>query len=338
MTSPTPPHSFRFLLLAAVATISVLVAGLVQLRRAGSGPQKAGTLRIEAPGGYFERNGYLRLDTPIRLPERAGGKNKTEIFLKVPAGRSLDLARRGERWELSYPTGTHAARVESVLRDGPKGPTWTVADIRATEFVEQGQEFQVYRPESREVGAALIGVSWRRGDVRAQKHADEWIEEAAKLGVSARAKERAARKARSDNACTSCHAPFRPDARTERQFGAVHRGTDAGGLFVPRTIVENAAPLENYAPVERNWDDPFITVSCDDGDPPRLVEGKKGTRAVCASGAVPRATFGLDEAMEAGDEHGLSVCASRRALFALLPSRWQRHFFARLAECGESRQ
>lgn len=273
-----------------------------------SGPE-AGTMKIQGGTGHFQTEGFTLLVPPIRLPGRASGRNRTEIWVKIPSNKLLDVSFDEQgRFDVAFPVGSHLARVESEKR---KSGDWWVADVRATRLGSEGQWFQVFRPASAKLETELWGIEWLRGDTEAQREADDWVAQIAGAihGPEERAK-RASRKARINNACADCHRLKRADAKVRREFGPVHRGTDASGFFVPATLLRDEAPLEDYAPREMNWEVPHVQVKCAHGTP--VLVGKEPLQSVrCPGGAVATARLDLKAALASGDPHAQEICRGR---------------------------
>ncbi len=306
---------------------SLTTSGLLRIQACA--PGDISPLRID-PGEHWQALGAVTLVPPIHLPTRPGGRSRTTVRLAIPAGGVIDVDTRGL---LTFPPGTVADRVEEVrTRDG-----WAVADVRGQTLDEGSGRFHLLRP-----GAdGLTGYSWPASD----GHADRWVHDtlAAELeadptpmgaspSTSPHADVAAGLRARGD--CARCHQPAA--AVDLAPAAIVHRGTDAVGWYVPMSVLDDEAPLEDYRPDDAN-DSPFVAVRCDDGEPERVTL-RGGRRWRCPGGEAPIARLDIAGALAAGDTHARAVCASRRWLQARMTPRALARFEAALRPCRPTGQ
>jgi hypothetical protein len=268
-------------------------------------------VHIDEPAAWNKR-GYVELVPPLLLPTSNDENDDIRVWIKLPEGGRISV----DKGRLVYPAGTVVERVEQVAG--------RVVDVRGTRFAADGERFHVLRA----VGARLEGFEWSRGDADAQMRATELLQGLLRRSsVDERGIARLARL----NVCASCHNHDRAEAK--RQTDArPHRGTDGAGLYVPRSVLEDRAPLDQHRQRERNIGR-FVTVSCGDG-PAQLVE-EGGVRFYrCANGAVPVGRFDIAAARAAGDSHAAAVCESRRWLRANLDDAGRAAFASAFAACG----
>jgi len=297
---------------AAIALVAIVLAGC----------HKRDTLvpvDIAGADDYFAKNGYVELVPPVRLPTDADGRTRIAVWLKLPKRGSIELDAAGR---LRMPDGAVAERVESV---GDR-----VIDVRGTRFDDDGKEwFHVYR----RAGDRLVGVEWPRDDAGAEKRARARIEELVRDSETADggARETSIARWRALEDCAACHQKDRDEATL---VGALpNRATDGSGLFVPATVLSDAAPLERHRPRDLNIEDHDIRITCARGAAMIAADKEGGRQPRCTDGGVPRATLDVASALAAGDKHAQQMCASRRWLASRLTDKARARFAAAVAEC-----
>ena len=247
------------------------------------------------------------------------------MWLKLPKRGTIDLDDAGR---LRMPDETVAERVESVDD--------RVIDVRGTRFDDDGKEwFHVYR----RVGDRLVGVEWPRDDVAAARRAhariDELVQGDAPDGDAPDGGARDAMIARwhALDDCAACHGKDRADATMVSALPS--RGTDGSGLFVPETVLRDAAPLERHRPRDLNIEDHDIRITCVRGAAMIAADREGGRQPRYTDGGVPRATLDVAHALAIGDPHAKEMCASRRWLASRLSDKARARFKDAIAECPE---
>lgn len=335
----------RWLRTGAVVVSIAIVAGSVA---AGVSRSTRATIPEDArvlPDGeaYWRVRGFVRVVPPVRLPLDAARRSTTDVYVSVPAGRTIGVHASPSPNGLPllrWPAGTIADRVERMRTK--RGPM--VADVRGTRFEADAEWFRAYRPVEPNPGGALFGYEWRRDDDAGHARALAMFRTAMTAGLGWSPGERGidptlrvqsiARHAKLLE-CASCHAHARSESSPDQQTPLPRRGTDASGLHVPQYALSDSAPLETYRPVDPNHGKPFVRYVCRGLDGP--LAGTPGTTRVrCPDGSIPRVTFDVRAALAASDPHAIEVCASRRALAAWMDREALRVFGDALRACGIS--
>jgi len=248
------------------------------------------------------------------------GDDHLTVWLHVPDGGRIGVARADGRATLVYPAGTIADRVEMREPAGVDGEhAFRVIDVRGTRIAEDGEYFHCLQPSAAEE-PPLVGFEWRRGDDDAERRATDGIAELVRArltGADDEARRSAAERFRRLNRCASCHDHDRPE-RTRVSEGGPRRATDRAGFYVVLGVLGDAAPLETHRPRDLNAGDPYVTVSCG-ASAARLDAGASGAATgaayTCPDGRVPVARFDVARALAAGQRHAVEVCRSRRYLY-----------------------
>jgi hypothetical protein len=289
---------------------------------------------IADPEQHWKGGGFVEMVPPIRLPSDPTGNDRIAVYLSLPPAIRVEASGRPGDATLRFPPGTIADRVESLGFVGGDGiRRWTVIDVRGTTFLDGGRErFHVLRPSRDTPLCPLQGYEWTRGDGAAARTATGLLVEQLR-----RHEPRADRgRFRRQNGCASCHQPDRPASSSADRRGP-HRATDASGLFVPVSVLQDGAPIEAHRPRDMNADDPFVQVRCG-LDPAPLRRFRDGARRfTCDDGSVPRATRDIRAGLAAGDPYTRAVCASRRALFEHMDASARDLFVAAFRACGLAR-
>lgn len=318
-----------------------VAVGLVGLGVWLARPRAPHELVIDAPETWWAENGFVALAPPVHLPESAGDRGRTVVWLKLPEGAAIDTVAVSDPrgFTLDFPPGTVADRVE-YWRPNADAPL-QVADVRGVRVEADGRQvFRVFRPREARPGAALYGYEWARGDAeaKARVHAAITARMEAGSGFAWPSRPEGRQKAIAGylgkSGCATCHTPDRPDVLVGKSAIGVQRGTDHSGFFVPQTLLRDDAPLESYRTHDPNADDPCVRVTCGDAVATPTTTPAGGKRFRCANGAVPRGRFDLDCAVRAADGHGAAVCASRRVLYDHLDEPAREHFRAAFEACG----
>jgi hypothetical protein len=298
---------------AAIAWVAIALAGC----------HKRDTLvPVDLPGAddYFAKNGYTELVPPVRLPTDAEGRARIRVWLKLPKRGSIDLDAAGR---LRMPDETVVERAESIDD--------RVVDVRGTRFDDGGKEWRhVYR----RAGDRLVGVEWPRDDGGAEKRARARIDELVQGSEpDGGAHDQMIARWHALEDCSQCHKKDRDEATV---VGALpNRATDGSGLFVPTTVLADAAPLERHRPRDLNLDDHFIRITCARGAAMIAADKEGGRQPRCTDGGVPRATLDVAGALAVGDKHAKEMCASRRWLASRLTDKARARFKDAIAECPE---
>jgi hypothetical protein len=298
---------------------AIAVAAAVAL---GGCHKRDAVVAVDLPGAddYFANNGYVELVPPVRLPTDAEGRTRIRVWLKLPKRGAIDVDAAGR---LRMPDETVAERVESIDDH--------VVDVRGTRFDDGGKEwFHVYR----RVGDRLVGVEWPRDDGDAGKRARARIDELVRASEpDGGTREQAIARWHQMDDCASCHKKDRDEATA---VGALpNRATDGSGLFVPATLLADAAPLERHRPRDLNLEDHYIRITCARGAAMIAADKEGGRQPRCTDGGVPRATLDVAGALAVGDKHAQAMCASRRWLASRLTDKARARFTAAIDECPE---
>lgn len=277
-------------------------------------------VELAQPDEYFAHNGYVELVPPVRLPTDAEGRDHIRVWMRLPKRGVIDLDAAGR---LRFPDETVVERVESFDD--------RVVDVRGTRFDDDGKEwFHVYR----RAGDRLVGVEWPRDDASAEKRARARIDDlvqGSEPDGGAGAQWIARWKQMDD--CASCHKRDRDEASAVTAMPS--RATDGSGLFVPATVLADAAPLERHRPRDLNIEDHFMRITCARGAAMIAADKEGGKQPRCTDLGVPRATLDVPRALALGDAHAQKMCASRRWLAARLSEKARARFAAAIDECPE---
>lgn len=289
---------------------------------------------LERQDGHWAREGFVELVPPVRLPTSHPGQDRIEVFVQIPAGGRIrtEWLDEQDRWTIALPAGTRLDRVES-LRYGEGADAWTVADVRGSTLGRDPVTDHVYRPESGQPEAPLLGLRWPRESEAALEEATERLVELVRdrpIPVEQPPMDAdAISQLRRFNDCAHCH---RPDmaAETEDRGDLPHRATDADGFFVPLSVLARSVPISEARPVDLNAEDPYVSVACEDGGEVQ----RDGESLECGDGSVPLARRDVERGMREGDPYTQAVCASRRSLQAHVDARGLEAFGEAFAECG----
>jgi hypothetical protein len=310
--------------------------------------------RIADQMGYWEQNGFAGMVPSIHLPTTHSRDDLIHVWLKVPAGRRIDVERApdGNGWQLVLPPGTHADRTEYFRASGPPPSEaalyldstavdkrdWTVADVRGTRVLADGrQRFHVYRPINGELHAPLVGWSWPRGDADAQRRATDALIahcRGARRPIDQPPMDaRALARLRRLNDCAHCHRKDMPQLDRQQSERVLERGTDNLGFFGPTAVLSDSCVVANHRPEDVNDEDPYVQVRCGD-KPAELIRKDSFERYDCANGRVPIGYRDVRAGLAAGHEYTRRVCESRRWLFERMTERARRVYADGFAACG----
>lgn len=290
-------------------------------------------LSIDDPSTHWRDAGFVAMVPPVRLPSSAPDVDDVVVWLRIPDGGVIETRELGVdgRLSLVFPPGTTADRVEQRGR----GAKRAVVDVRGTTVGEGGEQWMHTLRRAR--GDRLFGFEWPRSLPEA--HAEATARLLAELPryrpaatMEPAARERYLASIERKNQCTRCHTYDRPDNTRANEHGLVNRGTDGSGFFTPQTVLLDEIVLEGYGGVDRNLDDPWITVRCPDGAPVQHQERGARVRATCEDG-LPLARLDLRAALAAGDERAQQTCRARRYLHAHLDARGRERFASALSAC-----
>lgn len=288
-------------------------------------------LSIHDPWGRWEREGFVRLETPVHAPSSSEGLDQVEIWIKVPEGGVI-AGREGPHGPtLAFPPGSELDRVEYAGHDDLR----QVIDVRGTRIDPSGnQHFHVFRKEAAGRSAPMFGLEWPRDDAKATAAAtDAFIARLEQLppgkdyGPKRRSKYLGSLRAKND--CAGCHLLDRAPNHVQGEHGLVNRGTDADGFFTPLAVLSDEAPVEAYGLHDLNVPDPHVTVSCG----ARSVDVAESGKPSCPDAVVPVGRIELSAALAANDPRALAVCDSRRYLFERLDETGRRLFASSVAAC-----
>jgi hypothetical protein len=272
---------------------------------------------------------------PLRLPGRSGGRSRTSVWLKLPHGSNLRTVRAetGLTPLLDYPAGTVAVRVEEENRATiGEAERWVVADARQTRLGESREQwFGVLRPERGGPDASLAGYEWRRGRKTEERAALQGLAALLRATLSGSA-DRAVARLQATSDCARCHLPSRPDASWVGEFSEVQRGTDAAGWVQIQSVLLDQAPVETYAPLEQNLDDPAIEFRC--GTEPARVEPGARPAISCPDERVAIGHLDVRRALERGDARVERLCRARRYLLEHLAQDARQAFRQSFLDCG----
>lgn len=282
------------------------------------------------PGGerFWVEQGFIEMVPPVRLPVHRLRATPARVFLKLPPEGEITVALGPDgQARLELPHGTIADRVEYRRVEGEL----RVADVRGTELGPE-EVFRAFRPVG-PTDSGLFGYRWPRSDPEADAAVRAGFRKAMTAGWGFLGQPEPRSRAIDHFGglldCAGCHEPHRPERRSVT-FRGVRRGTDARGFHVPASVLSERAPLESHRPVDPNFEQPFFSWRCAEGD----VEGRGGsTRLQCADGEVPVGTFDVAAALAAGDAHAKDVCAGRQALAERMDTAARRAFRAALDAC-----
>jgi hypothetical protein len=307
-------------------------------------PVGTSPIEIAKPNTYWTaENGFVEMVSPIRLPVSRRENSRIQIFLRLPKGTLLESEGdpNGDGQTLNYPAGTVADRVESLQSRNQSETYWTVADVRGAEVLEEGQLFHVYRPVVAGADKPLFGYAWRKADRVANQAAHETIGIAMSTQGAGFARPQKSKKLpkriqafKNLSGCADCHQLNRvPRQRADE--ATPFRGSDAGGFFGIRTVLENEGPIESYRPRDVNHVSPYISIKCPQDIAAEKISDEKGSvRFTCPDHGIPRAVFDMITARKNGDLHAEKVCRSRQYLHGHLTDAARRPFEERFQECG----
>jgi hypothetical protein len=270
-------------------------------------------IQIEDPNQHWQEGGFVEMVTPLEPPTSADGRDRITVWLKIPDGGRIGLAR-----SLRYPPGTIADRVEYLGDE--------IVDVRGTRFVEAGADGAELFHVLRRRGPALAGYEWRRGDADLARRATELA-----LPLVDESERETFRR---NNDCESCHQPDLPPA-TRGRAARPRRATDSNGLYQMLAVLSDSAPLDQHRAHEVNVERPFVRVECPLGASPWLKDGGGGRRHyVCAGGGVPIGHVDVERARLDGDARALAVCRSRRYLMEHMDAAARAAFEPVFRACG----
>lgn len=265
--------------------------------------------------------GFVEMVSPISPPTSRDESDLIEVWLRLPAGRTVDVTTAdGARPLLALPPGTLADRVERIASmTGSR-----VVDVRGTELLQDGgQQFHMLR----RVGQSMRGFSWARGSADGQREADARVAELVPASAVA--------KLRRLNDCASCHLEKKSEQREVDGSGLPNRRTDDVGFYQVQAVLDDEQPLETTRPRDTNVDEPFVVLSCPNGSPAQQGGFDDGRRTVrCEGNGLPRARYDVAAGLGAGALRALRVCASRRYLYEHMTDRARAAFRAEFAACG----
>lgn len=276
------------------------------------------TLDIASADATWFDGGSVLLEPPIRVPSSDAELQQVEVWMGLPAGRTVGTAIGDDgRARLHFGAGTRADRIEWTGR----GDARRIVDVRGTWIDDTGRcMHHVLRPVEEVPGAALTGVQWPCDDAEAERVATLRMQAriAALPPFRAMTDEQRARglaRFGEQNECDACHREGRRDATRVDELGVVWRGTDANGFFVPESILRDAIPFEGYGAFDRNVGDPAITVDCG-GLAPTTIEPRHGVqRWRCPDDRVPIGRFDWSIAKAQDPARAEEICRGRRWLW-----------------------
>lgn len=322
-------------------------------REGEGGAQNAGLIEVAraeiVDHDSWAKQGFVEMTPPVRLPSDGAGRDKIEVWLRVPEGGRITARKLADgRATIAFPPGTIADRVESwgYARAEGDGGGWkySVTDVRGTRLDVNGAEmFHVFVPVGPEPGARLVGWEWARSDRLQQRAATQFLishlERMRTLQDRGRPQSAEERREliedyRRNNDCAKCHAHDKP-VQTSRVRG-IHRATDSNGFYVPLSVLMDTVPLERHRPRDMNVGDPFLTITCPtQGDHPVLAQGAAGAREYrCLQGGSPSGTLDVKKALAANDARTIALCKSRAYLRAHMDDHARTLFATQFADCG----
>lgn len=314
--------------------------GATEKRAATESRPHVEPVSVEDARTHWQEGGFAEMTPPIRLPSR-DGREHIRVWLRIPDGARLSVSLQSEHYTLSYPPGTVADRVD--MADGMD--PGSVLDVRGTRFEAEGEYFHVMKPLGHPE-ADLSGLEWPRGDEAAREAATtSMLNALAVVGGRSPGDDAIPELARFArlNDCAGCHAHDRPERRARATPESTsddklpNRATDAGGLYVVASVLDDEAPLETHRARDMNDGDAFVEVSCADGSHARLSRKPQGARHfVCGDGSVPVARYDMAAALAHADPHALAVCRSRGYLAAHMDAYGRAAFAGAIAQCEGS--
>lgn len=296
----------------------------------------------------WAKQGFVEMTPPVRLPSDGAARDKIEVWVRVPDGARIKGRKLPDgRATIEFPPGTIADRVESwgyaKSETNPNAWKYSVTDVRGTRLDADGKEmFHVFVPTGPEPLARLVGWEWQRGDRLQERAATaflishlETMRTIQDRGRPQSAEERRAliESYRSNNNCAKCHQHDKPVQVTRAR--GIHRATDANGFYVPLSVLMDTVPLEKHRVRDMNVGDPFLTITCPQGDGPVLAEGAAGARDHrCLEGGAPSATLDVRRALAANDPRTVAMCRSRAYLRDRMDDAGRALFAEAFAACG----
>lgn len=288
------------------------------------------SVSIADPATYWSRGGFAPMTPPIRLPSR-DGREQILVWLRIPGDARIDVVPGATGHPtLAYPPGTVADRVDMNVGEDPR----SIHDVRGTRFQAGGEWFHVLR--RLDGGVALRGLEWPRdGDQAGRAATASMVEQLGRAGSAAESSLFAAQ-----NDCAFCHVHGKSERRRMRAMPdepPPNRSTDASGLYTVSSVLLDGAPVEMHRARDMNADDPYVTVTCSDGQAADLRTAGVRRGFVCADGSVPYATLDMRRALADGDAHARAVCDSRAYLWRHMASEGRAAFAAAFDECVSPR-
>ena len=285
---------------------------------------------------HWEREGFVEMVPPVRLPTTHDHRDELEVWLRFPPAGLVEVTwlQDQARPTLRSPPGTRADRVESLRNRGEGGWSQTVMDVRGWVIGERGPlRGHVLRPRSGEPRAELVGWSWPLGDAAARRAATE------RLAVLVGRTQRPVRRPPLDddgvarfvdrNECGSCHAPNQAITPFE-DAPMPRRATDANGCYTLVMMLATEVPLSEARPVDLNARDPYVRIRCGD----RTVDFPTSERdPECASERAPVAFRDVRAGLADGDEYTQRVCRGRRYIHAHMSPAAREAFARAFGEC-----
>jgi hypothetical protein len=289
--------------------------GLGACSRAPAGVEE---LVVDDPTLRWFSGDYTQMVPPVHIPSPEGHRDQVEVWLH---SESIGVVTGDDSvLRLRFGGVTAADRIEW----NGDGDARRIVDVRGSHLDAHGRcTHHVLRPVDETPGARLVGMQWPCDDAGAQAWVDARMRERlAELPPFVRMPAERRGKALDGfvqrNACDGCHLEGRADATTTGALGPVDRGTDATGFFAPQSVLRDEQPLEAYGNVDRNLDDPAITVRCPEGDA-ETEEVRPGvSRRRCPDRRVPAARIDWQVLAKADPARRDSICASRRYLLERL--------------------
>lgn len=295
----------------------------------------------------WAKQGFVKLQPPVRLPTDGAERDIIEVWLRVPQGAAITARTLADgRRTIRFPPGTVADRVErwGYAKDANGAWRTSVTDVRGTRLDQKtgAEMFHVFAPTGPQPGAPLIGWEWQRGNELEQnaatsllvKHLEklDTIQDAGRT-PSPVERRRFVNSFRRNNACAKCHAHNKP-TQIESARG-IHRATDDNGFYVPLSVLMSTVPLERHRARDMNAGDPFLTFTCPNGEGAVLAERGGGARDFrCLQGGAPVGTLDVKRALAANDPRTLALCESRKYLRDRMDAAARALFQDAFAECG----
>ncbi|MEJ2059715.1 MAG: hypothetical protein P8Y64_04435 [Gammaproteobacteria bacterium] len=297
---------------------------------------------IKSPRDHWRRAGFAELVPPVRLPTRLDRDDALHIWVKVPAGGHIttQYLPQQQRYTLRFPDGTRIARVEAVRYRAADG-SWAESqgDVRMATIGSDGLpvRYSVLEPASGKPDAELTGWSWPAGDPQAQAEATGRL-----VGIVAATpgplgepplKGEELDRFRRLNQCALCHIPNMPSEAWYNRTIRPPRATDASGLFVPLSVLEDWQPATHERPKDNNIHDPYVTVRC--GSAPAQVQQSDDSRRYwCPNYRVPAGRRDIRAGLRAHDPYTKRVCAARRYLYERMLPEDRAAFATAFEVCG----